>query len=387
MKKSSTVIPIFTFLLWLIFCQIAFFHIQKNQSIGMTRLIQSNLLESLGNSDFFSLGKAISNLVTANLISCPHLELTYPTRRLILGTQHNQTCRKSDHLSQILLNGVHVETQLSALNGDQYSLSFRTRNQQVFTLALWGIRIVGLIGIICATFLIRLQQRIIELNLNAEIELARAKHEIAQRLAHDIRSPLTALNLSTQNLPEGSDAQKSMILQAAHRIAVISEDLLKEPLPSVRMNPRLGEISLADEISDLTKEKEVQFSDKKINFSIKSDSLTPQITKRVRSDDLIRSISNILNNAAEASTPKSIVYLEIFSTDKFTHFRVTDSGSGIPEHLLPKIGKEKVTTKDIGGNGLGLYHIRKIFEPIGGNLELTSKIGFGTQVTLTVPRL
>ncbi|TGV28071.1 histidine kinase, partial [Mesorhizobium sp. M00.F.Ca.ET.186.01.1.1] len=65
--------------------------------------------------------------------------------------------------------------------------------------------------------------------------------------------------------------------------------------------------------------------------------------------------------------------------------RVTDQGHGIPEELLPRLGELFYSTKETG-TGLGLLVSSKIIRDHGGTLEITSKLGKGTTVMITLPK-
>lgn len=67
-------------------------------------------------------------------------------------------------------------------------------------------------------------------------------------------------------------------------------------------------------------------------------------------------------------------------------FRVADTGHGIPEDVLPNIFDPFFTTKESGkGTGLGLAIVRQVTEEHGGRIEVTSKVGEGTVITVAFP--
>jgi two-component system sensor histidine kinase HydH len=63
---------------------------------------------------------------------------------------------------------------------------------------------------------------------------------------------------------------------------------------------------------------------------------------------------------------------------------LTDTGEGIPNHLLPKVFDVYFSTKD-GGSGLGLATVRRILDLHGGSVAVTSEVHQGTRFTLTLP--
>ncbi len=67
-------------------------------------------------------------------------------------------------------------------------------------------------------------------------------------------------------------------------------------------------------------------------------------------------------------------------------FRVADTGHGIPQEVLPKIFDPFFTTKESGkGTGLGLAIVRQAAEEHGGRIEVDSRVGEGTVITVTFP--
>src|SRR5262249_1428615 len=65
---------------------------------------------------------------------------------------------------------------------------------------------------------------------------------------------------------------------------------------------------------------------------------------------------------------------------------VEDNGRGIARQLIPRLGQKGQSFDKPTGHGLGLYHARTHIERWGGALHVTSKIGVGTKVKLTLPK-
>src|SRR5690606_22518769 len=63
---------------------------------------------------------------------------------------------------------------------------------------------------------------------------------------------------------------------------------------------------------------------------------------------------------------------------------VTDTGMGIPEHVLPQLGKAGMSIGKEGGTGFGLHFAKQLAESQGGSLVLSSKVGQKTTVTMTL---
>jgi C4-dicarboxylate-specific signal transduction histidine kinase len=100
-----------------------------------------------------------------------------------------------------------------------------------------------------------------------------------------------------------------------------------------------------------------------------------------------QALLNLLTNAmkAVANLPDKWVRIDAHEASQTLTIRVTDSGRGIPHHLVDKIFQPFFTTQDIGaGTGLGLSVSRGIVESMGGRLEL-DKYSANTSFVITVP--
>jgi two-component system sensor histidine kinase RegB len=101
-----------------------------------------------------------------------------------------------------------------------------------------------------------------------------------------------------------------------------------------------------------------------------------------------QAIANLLDNAAEATEGRaaSDIRVQLSRTGEDLRLTVADNGVGVPEPLQNRIGEPFFTTKGPGrGSGLGLYLARHVVERQGGEMEVVSAEGRGTQVVLTMP--
>ena len=104
---------------------------------------------------------------------------------------------------------------------------------------------------------------------------------------------------------------------------------------------------------------------------------------------MVRALVNLIENALQAMPTggRLVVGASVVRGsrgDARVAILVTDSGVGIPEHLLPRLFEPYFSTKS-GGTGLGLGLARRTVEEHGGTIEIRSRPGRGTVVTLTLP--
>jgi two-component system NtrC family sensor kinase len=97
---------------------------------------------------------------------------------------------------------------------------------------------------------------------------------------------------------------------------------------------------------------------------------------------------NLISNAAHATSDENGTIYVVTGRHNDTHVKVEviDNGCGIPEDVLPRVLEPFFTTKPAGqGTGLGLSIVRKIVEEHGGKIEISSKVGTGTKVSVLLP--
>jgi signal transduction histidine kinase/DNA-binding NarL/FixJ family response regulator len=102
-----------------------------------------------------------------------------------------------------------------------------------------------------------------------------------------------------------------------------------------------------------------------------------------------RIVNNLLENAIKYSLQESSIEAGLFSQGEEVIFYVKDSGHGIPEDQREKIFepyyKLSVSGKNSDGMGMGLSIVKKIVSDIQGSIRLTSEIGKGTEIFVSIP--
>ncbi len=199
----------------------------------------------------------------------------------------------------------------------------------------------------------------------------------AAQVAHDIRSPLAALRtLQGQTGPMG-DQEREMLGMAVERICRIAEGLLcarRDDAQIVCLHETLSMVARENNLAHGAGQRKVSHCPK----------IGQGLRVRGNAVELGRIVSNLLNNAHEATGSEGFVALSATASGQKVCITVKDSGKGFAPETLARIGTLQASHGKAQGNGLGLYHAKITVEDWGGKLEIESVVGRGSKVHLVL---
>lgn len=229
------------------------------------------------------------------------------------------------------------------------------------------------------------------LQLKAKEDLAHLSMEVA----HDIRSPLAALEIVSNDLTDVSEEKRLILRSALGRIKDIANELLSRnhsltqddwkfnATTPVTPRPQL----LSAIVDELITEKRMQFrSHLGVEITHELGPLGYGLFTTIPPYSLKRVLSNLINNSVEALDSGGKVRISLDANQTHAQLSIQDNGRGIPADILPKLLQRGETRNKEGGSGLGLYLAHSSCEAWGGTLRLESEVGQGTSVTLTLLR-
>jgi nitrogen fixation/metabolism regulation signal transduction histidine kinase len=224
--------------------------------------------------------------------------------------------------------------------------------------------------------------------LLSEKERESAWRDMARQVAHEIKNPLTPLQLGIQQLQKAyaeSDPDfpsrllrfSAMMHEQINTLAQIAESFstygrMPAPKPVI--------LDLKKEIPEAMHLFE---REPNISFSFNSDLHVAEVF--VDPDYLRRMLNNLYKNAVQAIEEKGVVETFICQTDSGVDIEVRDNGHGIPPERLERIFSPNFTTKS-AGMGLGLSMVRNMVELSGGSVRVVSEVGKGTSFFISLPK-
>jgi len=229
-------------------------------------------------------------------------------------------------------------------------------------------------------------------------EADRVKTDFVANMSYELRTPLTSIGGFAEMLAAGY----------AGKLAPAAADYVDAILQSVA---RLSK--LIDDVLDLTKAdaSQITLEHERVDLAglcrMAIDTVRPRAEEKAQklkveiapetgfvfgdARRLRESVEHVLNNAIAYTDEGGKIALAATGDDSAAAIRIRDDGSGIAEDDLPRVFNrfDRIIEAGVRGEaalGLGLPLTRQFIEAHGGTVELESKRGKGTTVTLTIPR-
>jgi nitrogen fixation/metabolism regulation signal transduction histidine kinase len=228
---------------------------------------------------------------------------------------------------------------------------------------------------------------------------AAAWSEVARRLAHEIKNPLTPIQLSAERLQmklaDKLDPQSAAILERSTRTIVDQVEAMKNMVNDFRDYARLPPPLLVPlDLNTLITEVLELYADGPIPVVADLDEALPMVL--ADADQLRQVLHNLIKNAGEAlpepakvgAGATACVTVSTCAGPRMAQLVISDNGSGFPPQILANAFEPYVTTKP-KGTGLGLAIVHKIIDDHGGTITLANRSaaeGGGAHVCMQLPR-
>jgi len=225
-----------------------------------------------------------------------------------------------------------------------------------------------------------------------EAERLATAGRMAAAFAHDIRNPLSSIKMMVQLLRKrvqpGEENQKYIrsIIEEIDRLNAIVSSMMDDFSRPMELNLQVGDVNPV--LLEVINFMEAKLSHHKIIPVRQLSEDVPSIM--LDSDKLKQVLMNLILNAIQSMpnggklTIATKFFVEQGQKDSKILIEVSDTGVGIPPENLSRLFVPFFTTKD-EGTGLGLTNARRIIQQHGGDIEVRSKVEFGTTVIVSLP--
>lgn len=224
-----------------------------------------------------------------------------------------------------------------------------------------------------------------------------AWREVARRIAHEIKNPLTPIKLSAQRLQKKSISfpkADAAVLRECTDMIIQNVDALKDMVNEFSAFARFPSANPARQnLNEVIRETIVLYEEahRSIQFNFYPEQRLPLVD--FDRDQIKRALMNLLDNAVSAFAIEPQKKLSIRKVNLRTHFNeqlgivmieVEDNGPGMADDVKSRIFEPYFSTK-INGTGLGLAIVKRIISDHLGYVRVQSTIGEGTKFTIELP--
>lgn len=223
----------------------------------------------------------------------------------------------------------------------------------------------------------------------AELSRKAAWAQMAQKVAHEIKNPLTPIRLSAEHIlrvyEDGSadfgqalKESASYIISEVENLRRIAQEFLELSRETALRKERFDLRNLIREVtapyqkmlSDRVRLREICEGQ---DFSIQADRSKLKIA-----------IRNVVINAVEAIRGQGEIEVRLVRDRSAIHLSIRDTGTGMSPDIIDRIFDPYFSTKDVG-TGLGLPIAKRIIEDHGGTIRAESEVGRGTTIQIMLP--
>jgi signal transduction histidine kinase len=215
-------------------------------------------------------------------------------------------------------------------------------------------------------------------------------HTITDSLAHDLRSPLTAIRgkMEAALSPSARIDPTECIVSAIDELDRLSNflnttlDVSEARADALRLSKT--DIDLAQLVRAIAEFFEPSVSDKGLAMHLR---ITGPVSVSADAALLHRVIANLLDNELKHLPPSSTVWLSVHSDNDMALLTIEDDGPGFDLDVARHLFERRVKGRESRGHGLGLAFVQAVIRVHGGSVTAANRVGRGARISISLPLL
>ncbi len=236
-------------------------------------------------------------------------------------------------------------------------------------------------------------------NITSIRKLETIRKDFVANVSHELKTPLSSIIGYAETLSfakEEKDRSKFIqtILEQSTRMKNLIEDLLSlSAYENSENDQKNKKCSVSKAISIAINSLEAKFKDKNISIELNQDD--DDLMVQCSQQELVQIAINIIDNSIKYSKENTSISIQVSVDDetviqRYLNISFKDEGFGIAEEHIPRLTERFYRTdiarsREVGGTGLGLSIVKHILNNNRGFIDISSKIGKGSEFTISLP--
>ncbi len=234
---------------------------------------------------------------------------------------------------------------------------------------------------------------ILILDISDRVAAEQMRREFSANVSHELKTPLTSIlgyaEIMRDGVAKAEDTRRfaGKIYSEASQLMSLIEDIIRlSQLDEKNSLPEMTTVQLKEICEDVCQRLLPQAEKAGVSLNVNCAPARvhgiPKILEEI--------VQNLVDNAIKYNTSNGSVGVTLKPVGSRVEFTVSDTGIGIPEEHLSRVFErfyrvDRSRNKQIGGTGLGLSIVKHSAETMGATVQLQSKLGIGTTVTISFP--
>lgn len=236
---------------------------------------------------------------------------------------------------------------------------------------------------------------ILILDISDRVAAEQMRKEFSANVSHELKTPLTSIlgyaEIMRDGVAKAEDTRRfaGKIHSEATQLMSLIEDIIRlSQLDEKTSLPEMTSVNLKEVCEDVCQRLLPQAEKAGVTLHVACANASvcgiPKILEEI--------VQNLVDNAIKYNTSNGSVGVTLKQIGSRVEFSVSDTGIGIPEEHLARVFErfyrvDRSRNKQIVGTGLGLSIVKHSAETLGATVQLQSKLGIGTTVTVSFPAI
>jgi len=236
---------------------------------------------------------------------------------------------------------------------------------------------------------------ILILDISDRVAAEQMRREFSANVSHELKTPLTSIlgyaEIMRDGVAKAEDTKRfaGKIYTEASQLMSLIEDIIRlSQLDEKTSLPEFTTVNLKEICEDVCQRLQPQADKAGVSLNVNCANLSVRGIPKILEEIVL----NLVDNAIKYNTSNGSVGVTLKTAEDRVDLSVSDTGIGIPDEHVSRVFErfyrvDRSRNKQISGTGLGLSIVKHSAETLGATVQLQSKIGIGTTVTISFPTI